>query len=256
MRHGFRRLMSLIALVTGLPSATGAEPVVYRDRAAFELAARPDRVLTFDEYGTDPGGAFQIPLCPVTTFDDTTPCTAMFSGIEFVTTLGQSDQNPILIVDTLAMYGIQNALVNASIAQEPDQFYADFPGRPTVAFGFDVFAPAADVPLALALSYRNGTTVHYEYVGGPGPYVGTFWGIVLDRSDSPLARVSWMARRQGPPWYSTYNFWLDDLAITTVPEPSTAWLVGIGGLVLVARRRAPTRVTMNERAGAARDSTL
>lgn len=236
----------LAAMATlGATSAHAALNATYTDRAAWEASfgRSADLYEDFNTYDQANGDPFQVNL----------PVTYGPLRVSSETLVGTPDRQSWLTwaiednkVDLTNQGYIMNRLDDGSFSDLSITYTWD---RPILAMGFDMNADVDDVGRRIDFVTDNGQSGFFSL---PAVDVNEFRGFVFD---TPFTSITLMRGDVGVETvFGTDNFAAFDVAF--VPEPGGLALLGLGGLLLLRRRRMLARPSFTlgpmDRAGRAR----
>jgi hypothetical protein len=191
-----------------------ASPIIFTDRAAFEAAAEPNILVTFDDIQPDR-------WAPAFCFQPASSCSYFVDSVAHVSSFSFTDNHSGVGGGALSL----NFQAITGIGVD---------GPPMIAIGFDVLPGDAVPGQFVGLSWVVGV----DPMGGPireGVRLPAdapgFFGLFAD----PIGGFELTTNTTGPGLPRSAI--LDNVAITSVPEPSTALLVLAGAMVLSQRRR-------------------
>ncbi len=191
-------LSILVLLVLGSPAA--ASPVVFNDRGEFDAAL---------------GGNYQL----FTEFDFTTNVPMMFMSGQYGGLWIGDDVKHIWFGDTLTVRSLPHFLTSPCCVSLTG----------VTAVGFDVVASShagVETPMLLGYTTTGGLS---GVVSAPS---GSFLGLASNDTLSSL----WFGTERTADFGSSLVR-IDNLAVQTVPEPTTLFMVGTAALLTVLRRR-------------------
>lgn len=217
MNH-IRSFTLLLIIFTAVETSLAmALPIIFTDRAAFDATVGGTSLITFD---------------PVPTFD----CMRRSDG-----SIITCDFFDIKVDGLLRLTGDREAFnPSGSLAGAPpgslcscNQTFSMGIGTidPVLAFGFDITpVPAANIPISIAgLGFQLSQPQFLGFLFAEPTVVGISPGLYLN--PNPSIGLGWS------------TFAIDNVAIKTVPEPSTLLFLGIGLVGLIAWEKTRRRVT-------------
>lgn len=114
-------------------------------------------------------------------------------------------------------------------------------GNSTI-FGYDIGSSNGLLTFITGSNADNSTTLAglsdtgIQVVGGAGKTDEKIWTVTFSGSGLALTdEISFSITHEdtGSPF-----FWMDDFSVTAIPEPASLALMGLGGLLMLRRRRA------------------
>jgi PEP-CTERM motif-containing protein len=200
-------------LIVSSARGTEAAPIVFTDRVAFDAAAGPNILVTFD---TVEPNRWAPQLC----FFIAISCDYIVDGVLHVESLSFTDNHALVVGSALNL--TPEAIASVDV------------GGPITAFGFNAL-PAQVSPEGqifvdwIVNGVRESASTH---VGDST----TFFGLLFP---DPVSGVRLGAIPTAPPLFARFAS-IDNVAITSVPEPSTALLLGLGLVGVCWRGRKAT----------------
>lgn len=202
----YLRSTSALILFVLLCAPASAEPVIFLDRDAFNLAAEPNRSIPFDADVSD---------C---VFDpSSSTCNHTFDGL-------------LSVSYDIAGIGLLGDALGLGFFAGQSSAHSFL--EPVTAIGFDLVGIQSPLPQDVIFSFA-GLTI--QYTSGPlsSPQ---FFGVIFDTPQTFIPASANGAVNPLP-----LGFVIENLAVTTVPEPATLVLFGTAVSVVVGSRRFMSR---------------
>jgi hypothetical protein len=210
-------ILAFTALLACAPQANADVITIFNNRTLFNALADPNMLMTFDSYEFLPDSYYTHPDGSV-------------MPLHCILTCDVRVDDALVLATTYAYpasFGDGNVIFNAGSAVFSSIFY---PSPSMTAIGFDLDGTGL-FSFRLGSSYSSTNLIGYLTVTSP-----TFFGFI---SDSPFEFFGLQALPLEDPfdpskWQPTT---LDNLAVRTVPEPSTIALLIVGLVALAVYKR-------------------